>query len=153
MSYKTKQCLSLLLIVLIVLTLMFIWGNSLKDRTESAEISNGLLDYVKPLLQALGIPTEDDHALRKLAHFGEFGLLGAEISLLFLLQAGLRRKTLCLSVLVCILVAAVDETIQLYSGRACQLSDVLLDASGSICAIGAVYLISLIIQRRRVQQK
>ena len=75
---------NIILILLLLLTLAFIWGNSLLTRAESQEISRGLLAELCAVLENVGlhIDPQNDHWLRKLAHFGEFGLLGAELCLL-----------------------------------------------------------------------
>lgn len=148
MSERTKQGLINLLLVLLVLTIAFIWGNSLMDREQSSGFSNKLLDFIAPLLEAFGMETESDHWLRKFAHFAEFGLLGMELSLLLWLKKCFHFKMTALAALFCLLVAAVDETLQLFTGRACQVSDVLLDFSGSLCAIFITCLIALFFRVR-----
>ena len=139
MSYKIRQALTALLIVLILFTLAFIWGNSLLDREQSTEVSTGLLDFLSPLLEALGLKSEDDYFLRKLAHFDEFAVLGMELSFLLILRKRSQLKHFLVSVLLCLVVAVIDESIQFFSGRACQLSDVMLDFSGSLVAIFLVW--------------
>ena len=150
MSVRFKRTLSLFLLLLILFTLAFIWGNSMKSRVESTELSMGLLDRLKPFLSAFGIEPEDDHMLRKLAHFGEFALLGMELALYVLLTWGRKKKAFAGAALFSLFTAITDETIQLFSGRACQLSDVMLDFSGSICAIFGVWLLSLLMNKDSV---
>lgn len=147
MSYRTKNSLTLILTVLIVLTLAFIWGNSLLDREQSTEVSMGLLDKIEPYLALFGIEPEDDHILRKLAHFCEFGLLGLELALLVWLRLNLSFKSLFLAAAASLAVAVTDETLQYFTGRSCQLSDVLLDFSGAVCGIVGIWIISLLIKK------
>lgn len=147
MSYSTKNSLTLLLVVLIVLTLAFIWGNSLLDREQSTEVSMGLLDKIEPYLALFGIEPEDDHILRKLAHFCEFGLLGLELALLVWLRLNLSLKSFFLAAAASLAVAVTDETLQYFTGRSCQLSDVLLDFSGAVCGIVGIWIISLLIKK------
>ena len=142
MNGTRKRRLSALLIVLIALTLCFIWGNSLLDREESAEISGGLMQWITEL----GIPMEDDLPLRKLAHFVEFGLLGCELALLIRLRRGLDRSGVILAACAAFFAAAADETIQHFSGRSAEVSDVLLDLSG---ALTGILLIACLIFRKR----
>ena len=147
MSYRTKNSLTLLLTVLIVLTLAFIWGNSLLDREQSTEVSMGLLDRIEPYLAFFGIEPEDDHILRKLAHFCEFGLLGLELASLVWLRLNLSLKSFFLAAAASLAVAVTDETLQYFTGRSCQLSDVLLDFSGAVCGIVGIWIISLLIKK------
>ncbi len=130
MSAERKTQIQLFLRLALVVTLCFIWGNSLLSRDESAAISQGLTAW----LRSIGIPVTD-HFVRKLAHFCEFGLLGCELTLLFWLRYGLRLRELCLSALAAFLAAAIDETIQIFTGRGAQIKDVLLDFTGALTGI------------------
>ncbi len=129
------------LVLLILFTLAFIWGNSLLDRGQSTQLSTGLLDYLRPFLSLFGIEAEDDHTLRKLAHFGEFAVLGLELALMVLLHKGRAVKYLGYAAGFALFTAVTDETIQLFTGRACQVSDMLLDFSGSLCGIACIIML------------
>lgn len=130
MSDARKKQLQLFLRMMLIVTLCFIWGNSLLSRSESAAISQGLTAW----LRSIGIPVTD-HFVRKLAHFFEFGILGCELTLLFWLRYGLRLRELCLSALAAFLAASIDETIQIFSSRGAQIKDVLLDFTGALTGI------------------
>ena len=131
MDETRKASLRLFLRLALVATLCFIWGNSLLPREESAEISGGLASW----LMSLGIPIEDDGLLRKLAHFAEFGLLGTELTLLLRLRGMKGAQNIFFAALAAFLVAAADETIQIFSGRGALVSDVLLDFIGGVTGI------------------
>ena len=130
MSAARKKQLQIFLRLALAVTLCFIWGNSLVPRLESAAMSLRLTLW----LQSIGIPVTD-HFVRKLAHFCEFGLLGCELTLLSWLRYGLRLRELCLSALAAFLAAAIDETIQIFTGRSGQIKDVLLDFTGALTGI------------------
>jgi VanZ family protein len=142
-----------LLLLLIALTLCFIWGNSLMPAT----VSDALSTWVKDLLSGLfgGIAgAEDfaDHFVRKLAHASEFALLGAELAVLV---SGDVRKRLTLLALCGVGAALADETIQLFAaGRSSQVTDIWID----LCGYTAGVLLSLLIiavarrSRRRKEQ-
>lgn len=73
--------------------------------------------------------------LRKCAHFTEYFILGALV-LLSQRNTGIRYKVFT-GIVIGMLVASVDETIQLFvSGRSGQISDVLLDTAGA--AVGSL---------------
>lgn len=141
----------LLLSVLCVLTVLFIWGNSLLDREESQAVSMELLRQIVEAAERLGLVIEgtDDHWLRKLAHFGEFGLLGTELSLLMLLDGAFGRQGIVNCLFVGLLTAVADETIQIFSSRGSQVQDVLLDFSGAITAVVLVSAVYLVVRRRK----
>ena len=127
--------------------MLFIFGNSLKDSSESSEQSFAVKEILMRALGGLGINGDINIALlRNMAHVAEFALLGACLSLLALYFA--RRKEsvslsryasfLGASIGTGALVAILDELLQLGSaGRACELKDALLDFLGII--IGTVF--------------
>ncbi|MCR5577389.1 MAG: VanZ family protein [Oscillospiraceae bacterium] len=149
-ALRRKRVLNLLLGLLLAATLCFIWGNSLLPRSESTQISSGLFARLLPLFQALGLDMIDEHMLRKLAHFGEFAVLGCELAALFILNRGRCSQSACFAALCALFTGAADETIQLFSGRAAMLTDVLLDFSGALAGIALVYLLTA---HRKTEQK
>ena len=94
------------------------------------------------------------HAVRKLAHFSEFGLLGV-LSAAWLFHMDSRRLVLNrwvkagISAAFCFLYAVSDEVHQIFSGRGPAVSDVLIDTSGALAGIGALLLILWIARWRR----
>ena len=147
MTNRTRKFMIAIIAVMAVLTLLFIFGNSLKDSSESSEQSFAVKEILMRALGGLGINGDINIALlRNMAHVAEFALLGACLSLLALYFA--RRKEsvslsryasfLGASIGTGALVAILDELLQLGSaGRACELKDALLDFLGII--IGTVF--------------
>lgn len=134
----------IMLCLLIILTLAFIFGNSLEDRQTSEAASEQFERIVEPLLRALPyerLHTKDalSNITRKLAHFGEFFMLGTQLMALSLLVLPviLVRKRIIL--LASLLTAAADELLQFISRRAPQVQDALLDTFGALCGILFVY--------------
>ena len=147
MSTERKSQLQLFLRFLLIVTLCFIWGNSLLSRSDSAALSQGLTAW----LRSIGNPVTD-HFVRKLAHFCEFGLLGVELMLLFWLRSGLHLRELCLSALTAFLAAAIDETIQIFTGRGAQIKDVLLDFTGALMGILVCALLVWNVLEKRIKK-
>ena len=147
MNEIQKQKLRRFLRLLLIATIAFIWTNSILDKEQSASLSFGLTAW----LRSIGIPV-DEHFVRKLAHFCEFGLLGCELTTLFWLRGGLRFQSLCNSAFAALLTATTDETIQIFSGRGSQLTDVLLDFSGALTGILCMSLLISLIEKR-IQKK
>ena len=143
MSGKTKRVLNIVLILLVVLTVFFIWHNSSMSREASSNMSNGLLEKLRPYAEILGISIKDDILLRKLAHIAEYALLGMEVGLLFLLNGRNELRNFLQTLLLCILVAALDEVIQLNVGRNGHIHDVMLDGFGALCGAGLSFCIPL----------
>lgn len=136
----------LVLIVLIICTLAFIWGNSLQDASSSLAASERVFEFLKPMLELfLGVGNVTIGFVRKLAHFVEFGLLGCELAMLSLLYKRHRWKDFAVCLGCGLAVGAVDETIQIFTGRGAQVKDVLLDFSGALCGVTIVFTIRYIV--------
>ena len=142
MDGQKRERLCHMIKILIALTLAFIWINSLVPRAESQELSQGLLERISHLLRGIGIHLApgNDHFLRKLAHFTEFGILGAELCLLLHLRGRQSRQGFVNCAFAGLSAAVIDESLQLLSKRGSQVQDVLLDFCGFmvglwICAV------------------
>ncbi len=130
---KTQRRARMCLFALFVLTLGFIWWNSLQSGLESSNLSGSFGAFLERLL---GFPI-DSFLLRKLAHFSEYGLLGAEAAAAERLTPGrgafgaLSGRNLLETPLLGLLAAVIDETLQLFSeGRAAAVPDVWIDTAG-----------------------
>lgn len=144
---KSKR-LNIFRIVLFILTgayILFIWFHSTMDAKTSAGESLYVLEFITSFLKSIGISAElTDHIIRKSAHFCEFALLGC-LSLWcgYLLNKNI-VKSLMPAGFVSLFVAVIDEYIQLFSvGRSCEVKDVLLDFTGSVC--GATFFVVIVI--------
>lgn len=138
-------------ITLTIVWTIIIFSFSLQPADTSSQVSSGfgrwLIEVFAPnFIDEFESMSEEQLAyihflLRKCAHFTEYFILGALV-LLSQCHAGIRRKIFT-GLVICMLVASVDETIQLFvSGRSGQISDVLLDTAGA--AVG-----SLVVRRIR----
>ena len=108
--------------------LAVIFCHSLMPAAVSHSESVGLLDRLIRLFPFLTL-----HLLRKLAHFGEFAVLG------FLLAQCLRLR-IARPLLAGLLCALGDETIQLFvAGRSGEIRDVWIDFAGVAAAVVLVY--------------
>lgn len=120
-----------------VLWLALIFGHSSMPAELSREESTGLLALLQHIL-----PWLSHSVLRKLAHFGEFAVLGVLATGLFRSCGGF---TLLRPLSVCLLAALTDETIQLFVvGRSGQISDVWIDFAGAVFGTVLMWLITRI---------
>lgn len=142
-----KKALQLALLLLIGLTLAFIWSRSMKSKAESRAESAAVMELVRPFLEIfVGKGKVTEHLVRKLAHFGEYGLLGVETTACLFLWREERRRWLLL-ILFGFSVASMDEIIQFFVGRGNQFSDVMLDLFGFICGVGGLCLLRRIMKK------
>lgn len=152
-----KDVWSLILLVLITATLVFIWTNSMEAPAESSEKSQRVMELLTPFLEVfVGKGNVTEFLVRKLAHFCEFGLLGCELSLMLVLR---KRQTLQWYVNIAMfafVVAALDETIQIFADRGSSLADVWIDFAGAATGIVGIYILHAIgrhfIRRKRYKK-
>ena len=136
--------------IYLLLTLLWvavIFSFSLQPATTSSEVSRGVgewlvetfVPFLSERLEAMPVEQlEFLHTLlRKAGHFSEYFVLGI-LAMLSVLQTKVRYRLLSARSF-CVLVAAVDETIQLFvSGRSGQVTDVMLDGVGALCGIAVL---------------
>ncbi len=146
-----RKHLRILLVVLMILNLAFIWGNSAMVGEQSSAMSGGVMELLHKLLPFLPEGETVQAVIRKLAHFSEFAMLGLLSSGLAVLEleripAGLLGVGLA--------VACIDETIQLYvPGRASSLLDVWIDASGFAAGLIVLLIGYNLFKNKRVWRK
>ncbi|MCD7769767.1 MAG: VanZ family protein [Oscillospiraceae bacterium] len=112
----------------------------------------------EPRLQALlykGIAWLDEHILsqtasylvRKAAHFTEYMILGVLMGLLLSKPNG--RARFWWPEIMCLAVASIDETFQLFSeGRGAAFRDVMIDLSGATLGVILAALVLFILRKR-----
>lgn len=124
-----KKIAVIVLVICTLLTLAFIFGNSLESREESSAKSEGLLAF---LTEVFGFDFLNNNTLRKIAHLAEFSLLGFLVEELFLLilVKNIKGLSLVFTALFGLATALSDETVQLYTDRGSRVTDAWLDFSG-----------------------
>lgn len=127
------------LLVPIVLLLCFVWGNSMLSGEESGAISGGLLAWLIDTFPFLNWLPE--YVLRKLGHFCEFALLGFLLTWFFLLQGQKGIHRFSVPLLLAMLAANADETIQtMVPDRGPSVIDVWIDTAGAFTGIMVLFL-------------
>ena len=135
-----------ILFLLLILTLGFIWGHSCMPQTVSAAESASITELVEPVLElVVGAGNVTDHLVRKLAHFSEFAVLGAELALLL----AAKKTGVIHACAFGLLAGFVDETIQIFAFRGDMISDVWLDFGGAVFGVILASLLCLLIRRTR----
>lgn len=134
----------ILYLVLLVLNLALIWGNSLLDGESSSAFSGwvgGLITKLLPGSQ-VGSGGSGHGLLRKLGHITEFFLLGMVLCRFLGIWLQNRRWWPVLALAGGVLAACVDETIQRFvPGRSGRLTDVGIDAIGLVLGVVLIYCI------------
>ncbi len=142
-----KKRLRIILFVLTVLTVLFIWGQSMLPAARSTNESKTVTEtIVKPVQEAItGNRTITDNVVRKWAHAIEYAVLGIELTLLI---SGRQKLWLTLSRVFSYGtgIALLDETIQIFSGRGPKVQDVWIDALGLTIGMTVTTVILVIIR-------
>lgn len=131
---KPKRVVLAVLAVALALTLAFVFSNSAKKPAASMQDSDAVKDFISEF-----IPPESDLGqkildnIRKIAHFTEYGLMGLEVSAILLLLFEKRKEryaSAAWSVLFALVIAFLDETVQMFSKRGPAIADVWIDVGG-----------------------
>ena len=126
----------------ILVVILFIWGHSMMPHSASFRESGFIFRLFKFLF---GPGFISEFLIRRSAHVIEYAVLGAMLSA-FCFQKQTFWKWGWVLNLGC-LVAFMDETIQIFSGRTARITDAWLDLSGVLA--GALFVIAL----KRVTKK
>lgn len=153
---KTKLTAArIVMTILTVAAVGFIFGNSLMNADDSSAESGRILEFINSLLRSVNPDFElSEFAVRKAAHFTEFAVLGALLSVTFRLyvQKSLKAALLAASAGLC--TGICDELIQMSSsGRSCEIRDMLIDFSGVVFAALIVFLILRLKDRRKKNER
>lgn len=128
--------MKILWLLLTAVFILFIFANSSLPMSDSGRLSATAAAIVMKMGDMVNITFSGDleHQIRKLAHFIEFAILGWLLCKTYG-EFGVARHTGNGYILfIGLLVAVIDEYIQLFSyGRTSQITDVLLDFSGVLC--------------------
>ena len=142
-----------LLLAVMGALVLFILNNSLLNGQESRAVSLAVLDDLKPLLRALGLP-EDQRLmhirLRKCAHIIEFALLGLCLAAATLaIRRHTRRWHLSTPLLAALVLAVLDEYIQTHTGRRGSVQDIIIDFAGTLVGFLPALVAALLSLRPR----
>ena len=144
-------------IAVVCLTVLFIWSNSLKLGDDSMDDSNGIKELLLSMFSYFGINLENTflmNNIRKLGHFAEYFILGAELmSYKFTyLKNGINSA---INVLFFgTFVAFVDESIQLIPalGRSAEVVDVWIDLFGILTGFVAIFLARFVFKKIKMRR-
>ena len=154
MSGKEK-IFAVLLAILVIFWTFVIFAQSAKNGQESTDDTESVMKIIEKVVGFVfpGL-TVSSHLIRKLAHFGEYLVLGL---LTAGLAARLRGKLLHLAAWgYAVVVACFDEFLvqRLSEGRSPQWTDVLIDSAGALCGcIGIVFVVYLVRRRKEGKRK
>ncbi|MEE0944600.1 MAG: VanZ family protein [Clostridia bacterium] len=135
---------------LAALVTVFIFAASSQNGEQSSGLSSGLLDILMSILGKTGI-TLTHLFIRKTAHFAEFFMQSLFLSLSAHYSAKGIKHYITSIAFAGLLTACMDEFSQYFSlGRSAQVSDVLIDFSGTVFAL--ILILAIVgLSKRRAQ--
>ncbi|HKL95403.1 MAG TPA: VanZ family protein [Haploplasma sp.] len=126
-------------LILVLITTLFIWGNSLLPGSVSSSQSGIITKLLYPLFKNVMSVDTLTTIIRKLAHFTEYAILGLVLAYFYKSKT---HKYLLFALLQGVITAIIDESIQLLvPNRAGLLTDVLIDTSGVLFGLLVFYII------------
>ena len=126
-------------------TVYFIFSNSLQAGAASSLRSAEVTAAINEVLRTAGLSPLTEALVRKLAHFGEFLVLGFWFMLCLRVYTRHYIRHISWPLLLGLLIAHMDELIQRYvSGRSSSVVDVWIDFGGVCTGVCAALLILLI---------
>ncbi len=135
-------------IMLLLVVILFIWGNSLQSADRSGERSGRVTEIVNDVLRTGNPVTE--HIIRKQAHFAEFALEGMCVVLVLWTHGRLRRADCGNVLLAGVMTALIDESIQAgVAGRWSSVADVWLDLAGFVTGACVMAFIAFVQSKKR----
>ena len=167
MEKRTRKAALVAMLVVAAATTAFIFANSLLGSEDSWKVSSAVGTFLGPILHRMhdlyasacslvgvGNPLYYGAFVRKLAHFCEYCLLGAECAFVAMVVSG-RIVSPCLwgGAFVPLAVAVIDEYTQSFVGRTSLVADVLLDFSGALVGIALVVVVALVVKRLRSRRE
>ena len=132
---------------LLFFCLWFIWSNSMLPPEESSRRSKMVAESLARFLRIF-VPDNSTvtryllQNVRKVAHAVEFFTLGSVCAVILLLLKQVNIHMALHAVLLLLAVAVSDETLQLFSRRGAQVSDILLDFAGGMSGLCAAFLLT-----------
>lgn len=132
-------------IILVILWMILIFIMSSYNGNNSSNQSNFIVDIISNILNISNIEILS-LIIRKLAHFTEYFILGV---LVYNMIYSFNKKSY-IAIIICILYAISDEIHQIFvPDRDCNITDMLIDSTGSISGIYFLYLIYNIILKKK----
>lgn len=158
---KQRKVTAYIAIVLIVLTVGFIFINSALPEKKSNSVSKTTAQAVEAVVTDDGAKDAEPISvflikyIRKAAHAAEFFALGLFICLFQLTERHFDRAALVQIFSLLLATATIDESIQILSARGSNVRDILLDLVGGAAAVCLFLILYFAVTRlqKAVQKK
>lgn len=150
---KWRKIVKTVLLVVIVLTVLFIWSRSVYSKDASSAQSVAVQGFLDRIASFFGIALQlNQQTVRNMAHLFEFFILGVEIALYGTYGRHPVRQDFCHMGVAVFAVGFIDETLQIFFHRGPTIADVWIDFVGGLVGmllIFALYFMGNASKKRR----
>ena len=149
MKSRVLLVVRIVLIVCYICTLLFTFYQSSLPKEESKAESDAVLEWLEPIIPSDTPVGEYVHTnIRQIAHFTEFFFQGLFVSVYLVifvpsvsLEIKAKLKYILFTYILSPIVPLLDETIQIFTHRGPEISDVWVDTFGFVSALSLVYIL------------
>ena len=142
-------------LIILVLWVGFIFGNSLMNGASSGRLSGGITESIHNFLTNIHINIRIEtlhYIIRKLAHISEYFVLGIIVLLNVYQYLKEPKYFITYSIGLSLLISIIDETIQTFvDGRSGSIIDVGFDSIGFVTSIIILSIIIININKKKTQ--
>lgn len=165
MKSRFISILRVALIIGYICSLLFTFYQSALPREMSEAESDAVLEWLEPIIPSDTPVGEYVHKnIRDIAHFTEFFIQGVFLSLYIVIftpspraKIKERLKYIIATYILSPIIPLLDETLQIFTSRGPEISDVWVDTFGFVSSISVVYIIFfvvvLILEKRKSRDK
>ena len=159
-NMNTAKKLLVLLYITFTLSMILVWGQSCISKEESTVSSDMVVEMIKPIDELEpGYRSENGWTyvelstyVRKFAHVIEYAAVSFQLMCIFLLK-GKRKLTWYINcAFIVMLIALIDETIQIFSNRGSEIGDIWIDMAGCALGIGVAFIIGTIVIKKQAKK-
>lgn len=138
------------------ISLVLVWGQSCFSREDSRVSSDIVVEMIKPIDQLeTGYRSETGWTytelstyVRKFAHVIEYAALSFQLMCIFLLKGKRKLVWYINCTFMIMLIALIDETIQIFSNRGSEIGDIWIDLAGNALGLLAAFIIGTIVIKK-----
>ncbi|MGN0550713.1 MAG: VanZ family protein [Acutalibacteraceae bacterium] len=161
MRLKKENTGFYLSVIFTVLWTGLIFSFSAQSKTNSMAASDSAFAFLSSLFASLNIDRQTAvFAIRKLAHFSEYFIFGALITLSMIINKAKMMKPMTAIktnafklLFIILIVPVIDETIQIFSQRGPLVQDIWIDFSGAVCGVLAMLFIMSVAFNKKERSK
>lgn len=143
------------IILILASTAIFIFSNSMLSGEDSNQKSGVIVDLIRPIIDPDGemATYEIQYIVRKTAHFTEFFVLGASLTVIaYIIGNKIFTPWIFMPLFLTLAAAVADEYVQSFTGRTSLVSDIVIDFSGGFSGIVLAMIVLGIIKALKAKK-